>query len=178
MSPPEKPDVNTLRLIYEHQVRERDRLRDARRTVTAQLGPLPASAGLVIGLFAGLSPNVENRGLWWAALALFLGVIAVSVGSSRVDPYRRAAAEVDEPRGEGLQPGDLLAEEEWLATRIEIERRLYYGEAGEAPPRGLRRLSPSRGSLQASFDLELAGLRMVQALLAAEVVLLVLTRLL
>jgi hypothetical protein len=177
MSPPQKPDVKTLRLVYEHLVRERDRLRDARRTVTAQLGPLPASAGLVIGLFAALSPDVENRGLWWAALALFVGVIAVSIISTLVDPYRRAAAEVDEPRGEGLQPGDLLAEERWLARRIAIERRLYYGEAEEAPSRRLRLLS-SRGSLQASFDLELAGLRIVQTLLAAEVVLLVLTRLL
>jgi hypothetical protein len=76
---------------------------------------LPASAGLVIGLFAGLSPDIENRGPWWVALALFLGVIAVSVGSSLVDPYRRAAAEVDEPRGEGLRPGDLLGEEECAA---------------------------------------------------------------
>ena len=52
-------DLETLRLVYADLINERDRLRDARRSITTQLGPLPASAGLIIGLFAAFG-DIES----------------------------------------------------------------------------------------------------------------------
>jgi hypothetical protein len=167
-------------------VRERDRLRDARRSVTAQLGPLPAAAAVVLGLFAGLPDNVQNRGLVWAALALFIGVIVLSAWGIRLDPYRRLSGQVDAPTtDDGLRDDDSLPRKDWLLARINHERRIYYGAptgSAEQPQNWIKRRLPSSGrrplSLQASFDRERSTLLVVQILLAAEVVLLALARLL
>ena len=46
----ESQQADTLRLIYEDILRERDRLRDERKFVTRQLGPTPAAGALIIAL--------------------------------------------------------------------------------------------------------------------------------
>jgi hypothetical protein len=181
-----EPDVETLQLIYDRLVRERDRLRDARRAVTAQLGPLPAAAAVLLGLFAGLPENVHNRGLVWAALILLIGLILVSAWGIRLDPYRRLSGQVDAPTTQdGLREDDALPRKDWLLKRIKHERRIYYGapNGGAQQSRNWirRRLQSFRRqplSLQASFERERSTLLVVQVLLAAEVVLLALARLL
>jgi hypothetical protein len=45
-------DAATLRLVYDDVVRERDRLRDARRAVTSQLEPFPVASAVVVGVVA------------------------------------------------------------------------------------------------------------------------------
>jgi hypothetical protein len=181
-----EPDVETLQLIYDRLVLERDRLRDARRAVTAQLGPLPAAAAVLLGLFAGLPENVHNRGLVWAALALFIGVILLSAWGIRISPYRRLSGDLDAPTTQdGLRDDDSLPRKDWLLERIKQERRIYYGApaGGTQRPQNWRDRWLTRArcqplSLQASFDRERSTLLMVQILLAAEVVLLVVARLL
>ena len=138
-------------MVYEDRVRERDRLRDARREVTSRLGPMPAAAGIVLGLFAALPDHVPNRGLVWAALAVFVVMIAVSSFGIRLKPYRRQTR--DEPADDSLPRGD------WLSNHIEHERAVY-------------------ATLERNFDYERTIFLTVQWLLAAEVVLLVLSRLL
>jgi hypothetical protein len=181
-----EPDVETLQLIYDRIVRERDRLRDARRAVTAQLGPMPAAGAVVLGLFAGLPDDIHNRGLVWAALAVFIVVILLSASGIRLSPYRQLTAEMDAPTTqEGLREDDRLPRTEWLLERIKHERRIYYGApAGRAQgsQNWIEHLWPrSRDqplSLEASFDRERSTLLAVQILLAAEVGLLTLARLL
>jgi hypothetical protein len=179
-------DAETLQLIYDRLVQERDRLRDARRAVTAQLGPLPAAAAVLLGLFAGLPDDVHNRGLVGAAVVLFIGMIVVSAWGIRLSPYRRLSAQIDAPNTQdGLRDDDSLPRRDWLLERIKHERRIYYGELtdrDQRPQNWIRpRLSRFRReplSLQESFNRERSTLLLVQILLAAEVVLLVLARLL
>jgi predicted permease len=181
-----QPDIETLELIYDRIVRERDRLRDARRAVTAQLGPLPAAAAVVLGLFAGLPDHVHNRGLVWAALAVFIGVILLSAWGIRVSPYRRLSAQLDAPTTqEGLREDDSLPRKDWLLERIRHERRIYYGDPAESSQptqdgiKGRwRRFWREPQSLEESFGRERSTLLVVQTLLAVEVVLLALARLL
>jgi hypothetical protein len=162
-----EPDVETLQLIYDRLVRERDRLRDARRAVTAQLGPLPAAAVVVLGLFTALPDEIHNRGLVWAALGLFVAVLALSTWGIGVVPYRRRCAEVDAPaREDGLRDEDFLPREEWLLELIKHERGVYYGTPREPL------------SLQASFERERSTLIVVQVLVGAGVVILAVARLL
>jgi hypothetical protein len=170
-----EPDVETLQLIYARLILERDRLRDARRAVTAQLGPLPAAGAVVLGLFTGLPDDIQNRGLVWAALALFIGVLALSAWGIGLDPYRLRGGEVDAPTMEdGLRDDDFLSREEWLFARIKHERRVYYGTTiGGAQPSQSEPLS-----LQAGFERERSTLTVVQVLLAIEVIVLVAARLL
>jgi hypothetical protein len=114
-------DPETLRLVHADLVNERDRLRDARKDVTVQLGPLPASAGVIIGLFAAFGREIE-RGwtalLFGLALVPFVLVMAISAYAVRRDPYRKAP-------GRPERESDSLAEEEWLRKVIEFERRTY-----------------------------------------------------
>jgi hypothetical protein len=148
---PTRRDAGTLNLVYEHRVRERDRLRDARREVTARLGPMPAAAGIVLGLFAGLPDHAQNRGLVWAALAVFVAMIAVSSFGIRLKAYRTLMRDVP--------ADDSLPHHDWLSKQIEHERTVYT-------------------ALGRNFDQERTIFLVVQWLLAAEVVLLVLSRLL
>ena len=153
-------------------MRERNRLRDARRLTTAQLGPLPAAAAAVLGLFAGLPDEIRNRGLVWAALVIFIAVLLVSAWGVRLEPFRRVGGQLDAPtRDDGLRDDDFRPRTQWLLARIAHERRLYYG----ASPGGAGDAAPS---LQESFDRERTALLAVQILLAVEVVLLALARLL
>jgi hypothetical protein len=180
-SDPDRPDEETLELVYEHLVRERDRLRGARREVTARLGPMPAAAGVVLGLFGGLPDHLHNRGLVWAALGVFLVMIVLSSVAIVFSPYRRLARELDAPRGEGLLADDALPRADWLAKRIVHEREVYYGPAKEEQEEGEGgRIARWRrpGSLEAGFDRERSLMLAVQWLLALEVTLLLLSRLL
>jgi hypothetical protein len=50
----------TLRQVCDNLVRERDRLRDARRSVSSQLGPLPAASAIDLGLFGSLGSVLKE----------------------------------------------------------------------------------------------------------------------
>lgn len=203
----DQPSVETLRLIYDDLVRERDRLRDARRAVTAQLGPLPASAGIIVSLFAAFLPQGGSPAysiLLGFALIPFVLILVLSSRASRRDPYRsmrKPAAEMSEKS---------LSERAWLIERIAAERTHYGGREEEPPPpsadhlasfgasarrdplrllierlREEWRLAPPEAgmerraySLTQHFDAERRSLRFIQGLLGAEVVYLVLVTLL
>ena len=57
--------------------RERDRLRDARASFTARLGPLPGSAGVVTGIIAAAAGRVD-----WQYVAATGFVLALIVALS------------------------------------------------------------------------------------------------
>lgn len=145
--------IETLRLVHADLVRERDRLRDARRAVTAQLGPFPASAGLVVGLFAALQPHFHGHPtrivLISAAVLIFALIVSVSFRGLRFKPYR----ELSKITGEGLP------EREWLTAENERLRGLLDGD------------------LAKNFSRERNALLTVQVLLVLEATLLVLSRL-
>jgi hypothetical protein len=111
----EPTKVASLRLLNTHKVQERNRLRDARRAYTAQLGPMPAAAAIVIGLFSGLSEAVRG---WWlvgALVPLFLMVAVGLLGTTRL-PFRKLDFTLPEPTD---------SEEGWLRQAIEEEERVY-----------------------------------------------------
>ncbi len=67
--------------------RERDRLRDARASFTALLGPLPGSAGVVTGIIVSAAGRVDWQ--YVAATGFALAVIViVSVSFMGLKPYR------------------------------------------------------------------------------------------
>jgi hypothetical protein len=113
-------------------------------------------------------------------------VIFLSAWGIRLSPYRRLSEQIDAPdTQDGLREDDSLPRRDWLLERIKHERRIYYGEQTDRDQRSQnsirRRLSRFRRaplSLEESFDRERSTLLLVQILLAAEVVLLVLARLL
>jgi hypothetical protein len=139
--------IETLRLAYEDRVREASRLRDARRAFTAQLGFLPASAIVAVGLFGAASNKVDGQ---WLALALIPFVFALAVGAyfSRLDPYRTIRDDIE---GEMKTDWLRLSPEQWLVAKIELEERIY--------PR-----------LVESVDRERRGVRAVQLLVAVQLV--------
>lgn len=111
----------TLRLAYEDRVRESTRLRDARRAFTAQLGFLPVSASVVVGLFAGFGETIDEP---WLAFALIPFVVAVAIGAffSRRDPYRTIRGEIEKKEQiDWLR----LSPERWLMARIRHEDLIY-----------------------------------------------------
>jgi hypothetical protein len=139
----------TLRLAYEDVVRERDRLRDARASITSQLG-LPASAGIAIGVVGALQEDVD--GAWLViASALLLVMVVTSIAFSRLAPYRKLRADRKVKVGGDAEAG----EEKWLEDMIELERGLY-------------------GSLEKALEAELAALYAVQLLFVAIIGVLVL----
>jgi hypothetical protein len=198
--PPDR--LRTLKLVHEDIVGERDRLRSARAAITSQLGPLPASAGIVIGLVGSLDHRVE-RGFLIAAGALFGLVMLVSIRYSRLAPYRvLRARRVLRDRQSGAEcPGDSMPMEsgdkgepepwyigstvdrslkpaDWLTRKIALEEQIY-GSLRKDQRVGLRRCikrlaCPSRNvtDLQGSFDVELTALNIVQGLFACIVIVL------
>jgi hypothetical protein len=141
----------TVARVYEDLVNERDRLRGARRNVTAQLGPLPPSAGLIVGLFAAFG-DIESdlmALLFGLALVPFVLLTVVSAHALRWKSYR----EIRKERGCYTLDSD-LPEEKWLVTMIECELEIYE-------------------ELETLYDRERKRLIVVQALLALEVVYLV-----
>jgi hypothetical protein len=119
-------DLETLRLVYADRVNERDRLRDARRDVTARLGPIPASAGVIIAPFAALGPDLERRWtalLFGLALVPFVLVMVISARALNEKSYRELFGEVEVPRAGSEH--DVLAEEDWLRMMIAFEREMF-----------------------------------------------------
>jgi hypothetical protein len=132
--------ATTLRLSYESAIQERDRLRAARAFFARQLGPLPAVAGISVGLVAAFSERIHHRGWLWIALGLLAVMVIVSLVYSGMPAYRhlrarkerdwRAGLEKDFPaaarRAEDakLSVEDMLAPAEWYAAQIRLEREL------------------------------------------------------
>lgn len=120
------PDLETLRLVYADLVAERNRLRDARRDVTSRLGPIPASAGIIIALFAALGPELEHGAtalLFGIALLPFVFVLAMSARALRRPSYRELVSDLQAERPAADR--DSLSEEEWLTMMVTFEREMY-----------------------------------------------------
>ena len=148
-------DIETLRLVYADCVNERNRLRDARRGVTSRLGPLPASIGVIVALFAALGPELER---WWTRLLFGLAlvplalVIVLSARAIRERSYRELVAETEADRAGPKH--DSLGEKDWLELMIGFEREMF-------------------PTLEAHFEQERKNLLRVEALLGIEVLLVV-----
>src|ERR1700724_2034424 len=86
-------DLATLTAALEDIRRENQRLRDARGSVTKQLGPLPISAAAVAGLtaaFPGAHPgSPAQRHLIYWALGVFGLMVLLSMRYSALRPYRK-----------------------------------------------------------------------------------------
>ena len=178
----EHETLGALTYAYEDIVHERDRLRDARASVTSQLGPLPASAGIAISLVGTLADGV-NDGWLIVAAGLFVLLVVVSTLYSGLWPYRRLRAKYENeladhrdpgPNG-GQEPQELgwredVSAREWLEHAIELERRIYgplrIGQRPVRPPFGI-------ASLQDGFDAERTGLYVVQLVFVGVIVALI-----
>ncbi len=140
----------TLRLVYDDLVRERDRLRDARRAVTSQLEPFPVASAVVVGLFAGLSGQIKGvlpTGLFGFALVLFVIIVWFSTKAVGQSPYRRERDAILPNDGRGL---DRTPEPLWLARMIEMERSV-------------------KADVVASFEDERSSLHRVQRLFVVQI---------
>ena len=174
-------DIRSLQLAYDDIVRERDRLRSARASVTAQLGPLPASAGIAISVVGALASNrVEDAWLIVASVLLLI-LVLVGIVFSVLVPYRRLRAHHEDevarvtasPRAPEPTAGasehelgfsEQLPRRLWLEHMIELERRIY-GPL-HANRRSFRHPFNIR-SLQDGFDAERTGLYLIQLLFVA-----------
>ena len=120
--------------------RERDRLRDARASFTARLGPLPGSAGVVTGIIVSAAGRVDWQYVAAAGFALAV-IVIVSVSFMGLKPYRelRSAEQPEfDPGWDGRSlafragEGDPVA---WLTRRFvssprSTERPATGGTAG------------------------------------------------
>jgi hypothetical protein len=147
----DEEDPGTLGLVYDNLVRGRDRLRDAQRAVTSQLGPLPTSASAVIALLAtvGFEGDLERADRYWLAgiaVGVSLVIAAISIWAIKRPPYREdLAADALKSPPKPIR----LSEAEWLRERIDSESPLYE-------------------RLEAAFNKQHLALRCVQGLLAVE----------
>jgi hypothetical protein len=176
----EQAESDALRLAYDDIIRERDRLRDARASVTQRLGPLPASAGIAIALVGSLAEKVSEAALIVAVGLLFV-VVCVSITYSLLSPYRALRAKYEEEFTERriassaaeaaknektheLGFDERAQARDWLEHMIELERRIYGPlDAG----RRSFRLPFRIATLQDGFDAERTGLYAVQVLFVA-----------
>jgi hypothetical protein len=173
-------EVKVLEKVYADVVNERDRLRGARAAVTRQLGPLPASAAIVLGL-VGVASHAVAPGFLIAAAGLFFALMLVSIALSSLIPYRllrgrkvldersRASATEPPPRPAGTLPATYIGETvepdvdyaTWLGDKIRFESELY------GPLRRSQYGFFGHRDLQRAFDIERAALNVVQLLFAA-----------
>jgi hypothetical protein len=79
--------LEVLKLVYQDILTECDRLRSARAAVTGRLGPLPASAGIVLALVGSVADQVGLAFLITAG-GRFVALVAVSVMFGGVARYR------------------------------------------------------------------------------------------
>jgi hypothetical protein len=145
------PGDETLRLVYDDLVHERDRLRDARRSVTSQLGPLPVASAVVVGLFGAVSGAIRGvlpTILFVFALALFCVMVLESTRALGQSPYRKKRDEILPNDGRGL---DGQQEHEWLTRMIEMERTV-------------------KRDLETSFEEERSSLIRVQRLFVVQII--------
>jgi hypothetical protein len=153
------PRTQVLEKVYEDVVTERDRLRSAREGFTSRLGPLPASAGIVIALAGAVGKDVGDG---WLILAggLFALLVFVSIVYSGLTPYRLM-------RAERLSPSDRLDFwreskdlQAWLRCKIELENDICGGLRAEQRPS----LNPKVDNLQQALDVERTAFTLVQIL--------------
>jgi hypothetical protein len=170
MTSQERAEV--LEKAYLDVVSERDRLRDARAGFTGRLGPLPASAAIVIGL-AGSAAGKVNP--WWIAEAAVLLALLIFISSvySGLRPYRLIRAD----RQRDLDPGPddigfgLSAPDRatWLTRKIELEQQVY----GPLRERQAFSLTLDVDNLQDALDVERSAFSLVQILFAEIILVLV-----
>ena len=106
-------DLAALKAGYEELRRETERLRDARASLTRQLGPLPISAAVVAGLVTGFAPpNSEDviRHDWmlWVAGGLFGLLVLLSILYSNLRPYRELRRRTEAAWKRGPLPAELI----------------------------------------------------------------------
>jgi hypothetical protein len=167
--------VEILKLVLADVEHERDRLRNARASWTARLGPLPASAAVLTGIVGAAKGEVA----WWStavAAGIFVMLVAVSVRFAGLKPYRGLRRDHQrhlDPNwredciGFGRDETNL---EKWLLSKIALEERIC-GSLGERE----RRWWPTRqvDSLGDALDVERAAANIVLGLSLAIVVVLV-----
>jgi hypothetical protein len=180
-------DIRTLQLAYDDIVRERDRLRSARASVTRQLGPLPVSGGIAISVVGGLGRDRVDEGWLIVASGLLLLMVVVGILFSVLAPYRWLRAKHEDELAHEVASGkaaeraivaiehevgfdEQLPPGRWLTYMIELERRVYGPlRAG----RGSFRHPFKIRTLQDGFDAERTGLYLVQLLFVALIAVLV-----
>jgi hypothetical protein len=128
------PDRDTLELIHSDLVAERDRLRDAQRTVTSQLGPIPASTSVIVGLLAAVATGDGSESdrvlVVGVALAFSVVITALSIRWSGGQPYRELRLQAMQAQEERLGPEADSDPVGWLQRRIDLETGLYEALAG------------------------------------------------
>lgn len=167
-------DIASLQLAFDDVVRERDRLRSARASVTRQLGPLPASAGIAISVVGALASNRVDKGWLIVALVLLALIVATGIVFSVLAPYRRlraqhehdlarkaAGSQAAEPAEYQLGFDEHVSNKRWLEHMVELERRIYGPlRTSQRSVRGPFKIR----TLQEGFDAERTGLYFVQLL--------------
>jgi hypothetical protein len=174
MTSPERTEV--LEHVYRDLVSERDRLRNARAGLTSRLGPLPASAAIVIGLAGTAAGKVHSVWILEAAGLLAL-LMSISTVYSGLRPYRllraRHQQHFDPGRAEaatGLGFGiNAQNRETWLNQKIKLEQAL----CGPLQIRQGFSLSLRAHSLQKALDVERSAFALVQLLFVEIVAVLV-----
>jgi hypothetical protein len=179
--------VEVLKQVHEDVVVERNRLRDARAGFTSRLGPLPASAGVAIGLAGAVSDEI-SEGWIWAAGALFIVLVVVSTVFSGLTPYRILRSEKQsrdsQERGGNSQrhgrdskpamPFAFYRNEtslpKWLEAKITLEQEI----CGELPRKQRVFYLKLRGvqTLQDAVDVERSAFYVVQGLFGLIIVVL------
>jgi hypothetical protein len=179
-----------LKAAYEDIRRENERLRDARASVTRQLGPLPLSAAVVAGLVTGFAPPgkqaIQHTWMLWAAGGLFAVLVLLSILYSNLKPYRQLRSEkeslndcqrptqiVDRVLHGACEASNTEVEAEWYRRMIRLERSVRGGSRSKWSE---HRVPWRTDSLVDGFDKERTGLVLVQGLFAAVVVFLILAR--
>jgi hypothetical protein len=124
-----KPERDTLELIHADLVAERDRLRDAQRAVTSQLGPIPASTSVIVGLLAAVATGDGSESdrvlVVGVALAFSIAITVLSIVWSRGEPYREMRQEMLDEQQDRFGPERGWTVLAWLQRRIDLERDLY-----------------------------------------------------
>jgi hypothetical protein len=158
--------VEVLKLVLADVEKERDRLRNARASWTARLGPLPASAAVVTGIIAAKAGEVD---WWWAATAglFFVVLLAVSMRYSGLKPYRELRDGLQarfhpqwSKQGFGFRPNETNVGT-WLDMKIKLEQRIC-GAPGER--RSRLRPTTEVESLTHALNVERAAANIVYAL--------------
>jgi hypothetical protein len=190
---PESDYLTLLKAAYEDARGENERLRDARRAVTHQLGPLPISASVVAGLVAGFgSESIQCELLLWLALGLLvLVLIPLSMLYSNMRPYRALREDKEGALEEAKRPSTIAARLQagttdnaraeliqWYKSMLSLERSIYGG--GTRQRWGYWRTPRVRtpiDSMVEGFERERSGLVAVQLLFGVVIAFLVLSRL-
>jgi hypothetical protein len=165
---PERAEA--LKLEYEYVREENIRLREARASLTHQLGPLPISAAIVAGLVTGFTGTVDRNAYLWSALILFGALVVISSLYSGISPYRALRREK-----EAAFPRSTQSAAEWYENAIALEKAIYGDPTSGAGVRA--RLPTSKAkSLQDGYDREWSGLFVVRLLFALVIILLIISQ--